>query len=265
MGNHPDYQVLEPDPESKSGEIKIDAIRELSLSESLSAHAGGYKLTVIVPAERMNHYAANALLKTLEEPTAYRLFLLLSARPNSLSATVRSRCQHTHIPAPPEDLALKWLRPRWRGEQDSLLALRLANGAPLAALALMGSEMLGHREDLLREFLELGRGGGNPVSCAAAWMKLDLPLLFEWMAAWVADILRLGAGQGQARLCNPDHGGALAEQAGRIEAAVLHRYWQRLTQARTQLSTSNLNPQLLLETLLSHWHYIGARGSHGRT
>ncbi len=265
VGNHPDYRILEPDPESKSGEIKIDAVRDLSQSESLSAQAGGYKLTVIAPAERMNHYAANALLKTLEEPTSSSLFVLLSTRPNALPATVRSRCQHIHFPVPAEDLALAWLTRRWSSDLDCLLTLRLANGAPLAALDLMDSDMLRRREALLNEFLELGRGGGNPVSCAAAWMKLDLPLLLDWMGAWVADMLRLEAGQGQARLTNPDHGGALAEQAGRVHAASLHRYWQRLTEARTQLSGSNLNPQLVLETLLSHWHYIGAREHHGRT
>lgn len=264
-GNHPDYRTLQPDADSKSGEIKIDAVRELAGGEALSAQSGGYKITLISPAERMNRYAANALLKTLEEPVASSLFVLISARPAALPATVRSRCQRLHLPLPDEALALNWLKPRCPEGSDDLLALRLANGAPLAALRLLSSDMLPRREDLLREFLQLGRGAINPVPCAAAWMKLDLPLLFEWMGTWVADILRLGAGQGEARLNNPDHAAALAEQATRLDAAALHRFWQRLVEARGQLDGSNLNPQLLLENLLTHWYDIGVHQPHGRT
>ena len=83
-------------------------------------------------------------------------------------------------------------------------------------------------------------------------MKLDLPLLFEWMSGWVTDILRLGSGYPAARMSNPDRSGDLGRQAHRMSTVALHRFWCRLVEAR-ELLHSNLNPQLLLESLLAQW------------
>lgn len=249
-GSHPDLRRVEPDPESKSGEIKIDAIRDLAQEEGLCAHSGGNKVVIIAPAERMNGAAANSLLKTLEEPTPSTQMLLVTAHPGRLLPTIRSRCQQLHLPPPPESEALAWLREH-TGVADPSLALRLANGAPLEAQRLLDPELLRQREQALEAFLALGEGRADPVATAEAWMKMDLPLLFEWLGGWVADILRLGSRQPTPRLNNPDRAKQLALHAGKSPLQ-LHRFWQQVVESGELLHT-NLNPQLMLESLLAQW------------
>lgn len=250
-GTHPDFLLLGPDAESKSGEIKIEAIRNLTEQSSLSTSAGGHRVVIVAPAERMNRHAANSLLKTLEEPVASTLIVLVTDHPGRMLATIRSRCQQLHLTPPAESDAQDWLRQR-TGADDPLLLLRLANGAPIAAEALLDSELLELRNTLLNAFFTLAEGRGDPVKIAESWMKLDLPLLLEWMGGWVADILRVGSRHPAARLTNPDRGGDFSRQAELLDPEALHRFWRRVVEAREQLQ-SNLNPQLMLESLLAQW------------
>ncbi len=88
---HPDLMWLSP--EGKAELIKIDAVRGVSEFLTQTAQQGGYRVVVIPSADRMNIASANALLKSLEEPGANTLILLLSNAPHLLLPTIRSRCQ----------------------------------------------------------------------------------------------------------------------------------------------------------------------------
>src|SRR5687767_577703 len=79
---HPDVTRLSP--EGESTQILIQSVRDLSADLALTAHARGYKVAIISPAEAMNHFAANALLKTLEEPPKRTLVLLVTSQPSRL-------------------------------------------------------------------------------------------------------------------------------------------------------------------------------------
>lgn len=87
-GAHPDVTVLTPEGD----EIKIDAIRRVIEALTLSPFEGKKKVVIIEDAERMNRSAANAFLKTLEEPPDHSLIVLLSSNPDGLPSTIRSRC-----------------------------------------------------------------------------------------------------------------------------------------------------------------------------
>lgn len=89
--------------------ISIHQIRALDDFVYLSGHQTGLKIILIHPAEAMNHAAANALLKKLEEPPEQVLFILVSHQPQRLPATVRSRCQQIAMPLPDQQTALHWL------------------------------------------------------------------------------------------------------------------------------------------------------------
>ena len=90
---HPDFLLIEPDREMANPQIKIEQIRELEEQIVYQPLVGAKKIFLIDDADRMTIGAANALLKTLEEPPAHSLLLLISSRPSALPATVRSRCQ----------------------------------------------------------------------------------------------------------------------------------------------------------------------------
>jgi DNA polymerase III subunit delta' len=90
QANHPDVLVLRP--ESKSRIITIDQMRELMRAVNLKPSAAQYKVGVIVAADRLNVQAANAFLKTLEEPPANSILILLTTEPQRILETILSRC-----------------------------------------------------------------------------------------------------------------------------------------------------------------------------
>jgi len=117
--------------------IGVERIRELREFIEMSSHLGGRKVVLINPAERLHVSAANALLKTLEEPSPGTLFALVSARPQQLLPTLRSRCFRLDFRVPSNLEALRWLREEGIDHPEAVLAH--AGNAPLAAADLARS------------------------------------------------------------------------------------------------------------------------------
>lgn len=98
--SHPDLHWLRPEGQT----IKIDGIRRLRTALSRASVAGKGHVVVLEKAHRLGREAANALLKTLEEPTGQATFILLSSRPSSLLRTIASRLQKLYFPQDPNRL-----------------------------------------------------------------------------------------------------------------------------------------------------------------
>ena len=148
--SHPDFRRVEPEALAKepvvtdeddeaparkgkpSIEIKIEQVRALSDFLNIGSHRGKLRVALIHPAEDMNVYAANALLKALEEPPPGAVFILVSHRPARLLPTVRSRCVALAVPIPPREAALQWLSAQ--GAKNAERWLAYAGGAPLRAM-----------------------------------------------------------------------------------------------------------------------------------
>jgi DNA polymerase-3 subunit delta' len=117
-----------------SRDIRVDELRQAIAWSRQTASRGNAKVMLLHPAPAMNAIAANALLKTLEEPPG-RLRLLLTANdPDALLPTIRSRCQRVALGLPARDVALDWLRAQ--GCDEPQVLLDAAGGRPLDALAL---------------------------------------------------------------------------------------------------------------------------------
>ncbi len=250
-GSHPDFQWVGPDAESKSGEIKIEAIRALTGGAALTAQSGGHKVVMIEPAHRMNTSAANSLLKTLEEPTRDTLIILLTDQPARLLPTIRSRCQQVLFQAPAQADALAWLEGKIK-HADGAILLALASGAPLLALQLDDPELLAARGRMLNQFLALGEPKEDPVALAGTWGGFDNRLLLEWLSGWVIDLIRLKSTTEPPHLFNQDQAQALQGLADKLNSEILHRYLGLIYEARG-LIDSNLNPLLVVERLLIEW------------
>jgi DNA polymerase-3 subunit delta' len=245
-GTHPDLKTIMPEAPGKA--IRIDAIRDYTSKESLTAQAGGYKIVIVEPADAMNRSAANSLLKTLEEPVEWTFILLISAQPERLPATIRSRCRQLQMKLPQRGLAVRWLA----GEVDQMdpaLLLSLASGAPLRARALADSELLGLRVKLLDEFAAIIEGKADPVAVAASWNRLDPSLVVGWYSGWLTDCLRLKTDPDYVDLINPDQRNRLQEIGESIEFKRLFGYIDDAHRALLALG-SQLNQQLMLESLL---------------
>lgn len=254
-GTHPDRIRLAPDPDGKSQEIRVDAVRDMIEGEARSAHRGQCKVILIEPADQLNRAAANSLLKTLEEPSSQTVMILVSAEPNRLPATIRSRCQCLTMPLPTEAEALAWLSPRV-GEADPRQLLQLASGAPVRALAYRDGDLGAQREERFAGFEAVLRGVRDPIAEAGAWNALESRLSCHWLSSWVSDLLRLVADRDCAQLANPDKRAVLLSLAQGLDAAELHRVLQRIFRARAVVDTT-INKQLLLESLLIELAQLG--------
>ena len=254
VGTHPDYVLIGPDPEGKSDEIRVDAVRRLAESDALTAHRGGHKVIVLDPAQNLNLSAANSLLKTLEEPSSGTLLFLVCEQPGRLPATIRSRCQDLKVPVPSESQALEWLQLH-AGSPDAATLLRLAQGAPLKALALADEDRLPVRARTFAGFIEVARGSRDPIAEAAAWNQHEPAILLDWLSGWISDLLRLACGHPSPRLTNQDKFEDLRDLAGALDPRAGHRYLQQVLDARAS-DRSPINRILLYESLLVGWARI---------
>lgn len=141
LSAHPDIHRLVP--EKKSRVISVDAMRTRMIAPmDMSSFQGGWKAGVVLGADRMKEEAANAFLKTLEEPPPHTLFLLLTDRAERLLPTIVSRCQRIDLP----DAGARTLPEPWRGRvieilSDGALAGRVSRAGAAARLAAILAEL----------------------------------------------------------------------------------------------------------------------------
>jgi len=247
-GTHADVRFITLAEDSN--QITIDQIRELIAFMGLTSQQGGYKIVVIDPADHMNNAAANALLKSLEEPPPASLLILIASRPVRLPATIRSRCQQLPFQLPPEEQAMDWLRGQDGFTSDESLSLKLAQGAPLAALA--NGAQGGDRQALFSDLAAIIEGRRDPVGIAAAWLKLDIKLSLYWVYTLLVDMIRLKAVSTPPMFMNSDFKADLARMAQKMDIKALYQRLDQLLETWRQLETP-VNKQLLLEDLLLAW------------
>jgi DNA polymerase III subunit delta' len=248
---HPDFHRVTT-AEDKSA-ILVDQIRELSQKLALTSQYNGWKIAVVTPADAMNANAANSLLKTLEEPSANTLLLLVTARPARLPATIRSRCQAIRISSPSTDAAIAWLnqhssRPDWPA------LLKIAGGGPLLAQELADNELMQGRLDFYQMLMQLRNGRSNPINCSVEANKEDLPLVLRLLQSWTADLITLATigDPLEPGIINADALVMLQNALMGINLRGLHAFLDRINQA-IALSTTSVNGQMLLEGLLMDW------------
>ncbi len=259
VGNHPDIREIFPEEPGKA--IKIDAIRALVNQSILSVVEARYRVFIVYPAESMGLAAANALLKTLEEPVDRTLLILITANPGRLLPTIRSRCQHFVFSIPKRQQALDWLTGENgldRGRANDLL--QLAKGGPLLARDMSQGDELQHYQQRLKAFLLLAGKQADPVAVAEEWQKQqDLRVLLDYMKRWLTDLIRFG---NDAELPDNQASGSVGDLktlANRLDLVAVYKLLDSLFEIERQL-TNNINPQLALEQLLLHWVYINRMG-----
>ncbi len=248
-GNHPDVRILDDDGET----IKIDQIRELQRELSLSPHEGRYRLTLLCNFERATLSAANALLKTLEEPAPQVILILTAADPGALLSTIVSRCQAIGLRPLPTEETFEALQTGWQvpSEQARLLAQLASGRLGWAVRALEDKSLLDRRERHLHELLEVLRMNRVERLAYAQSLSRDPVELKEtirlWLTVW-RDLLLLQSGS-RTTITNLDWLAVLQEVAHQSNmdqvAATVTRLWAALTNME-----SNVNPRLNLEVVL---------------
>ena len=184
---HPDWIAVHPIDESK--QIRIEQIRELGQELSLTSHQGGYKVGVIAPADVLNRFAANALLKTLEEPPPRTVLILVVTQPSRLPATILSRCQRVRIAAPERSQAVAWLQAT-RGPGDWNAVLDIIGDAPMQAADVDPDAVVQIGTEVSRGLEDAVAGRSDPVATAERWTRAELPLRLRCFENWLTERIR---------------------------------------------------------------------------
>ena len=257
-GSHPDQRLVVPEEPGKM--IRIDAIRELAAKSVLSAQEGGYRVFLIEPAEAMNRAAANALLKTLEEPSSRTVLILVTSHPDRLAATIRSRCQVLKFKIPADADVRAWLTGQaGQSELDELLAI--GSGAPLRALQAREQGWLEESRRLGQELLTLKRRKANPITIVEEWEKRPLPLLSDSLKRCLSDLVKLASGLHDAVIYHPGMRDDLQCLSEGIDLQMLYGFNDELLRLDRDRSR-NLNVQMQLEYIVNRWLQITRPGGH---
>jgi DNA polymerase-3 subunit delta' len=266
-GNHPDVRVsgmetqaatLKADEAARQKELKIATVRAWQQDVALRPYEAARRVLILHDAERLSEEAANAMLKTLEEPPDHAL-LILVADSAALLPTIVSRCRSLRLRTVPRARIIGALQARGAEPAHAELLAALSAGRIGWALArLADPDELHRRQEQLTTLLQLA---GADRSAGLRWAEQrakeyrggEQALVFDWIALWQAwwrDVLLTAVDAGEA-VVNVDQRALLAAVARSVPPAVAAEFLQRLTLAARQLR-ENANPQLVLESLTFH-------------
>ncbi len=194
-GAHPDWFWLRP--EEGKHQIKIDPVRETIRSLGFTTTISRRKVALFEPAEAMNRNAANALLKSLEEPPGDAVLILLSHNPSRLPVTIRSRCQAIAVPMPSDEVALEWLVDSvGLKREQATQALSAAGGSPLRAVAYHEQEMVPAHRELRNRLAALATGRETIPAVVSSVRDVAPDTVWLWLSTLSAERLRQSVGQG---------------------------------------------------------------------
>ncbi|MBI2379899.1 MAG: DNA polymerase III subunit delta' [Gammaproteobacteria bacterium] len=238
-GTHPDFQRVAPEEGKK--QIGIAQVRELRERLAQTAQQGRWRVAVLAPADAMNVNSANALLKTLEEPGADTVLILVTARLSAVPITVRSRCRLLAQALPVREQSAAWLRDQGL-DSEALDAALAEEPAPLRALDLVTSGALAARREWVAAFEALASGRAEPVSSANRLGTASLSEILVCFQRFLAQRARAGiAGAGELRFA------------------------ERLAEAKAlSQSTANVNGLLILESLFTVWFELQSKLRHSK-
>jgi len=254
---NPDFRLIQPDalaamdesPEKEGGkkasrEISVDQIRALSTFVNLSAHSGGYRVVLIHPAEAMNNNSANALLKTLEEPTDKLLFILVTHKPQQLLPTILSRSLSFAVPMPSTDISSTWLKQQ--GVDDPALLLAQSGFAPLLALQWAGEGAAIQEHKLVLEAVKQTTRF-DAIALAEQLQRAAPVNVIHFLQQWCYDLASYKLA-GVIRYY-PQQADLIKNISKNISLQALLRYVKELQTAKG-VAFHPLNPKLLFESIL---------------
>lgn len=189
--NYPDVKIIEP----KAGvdSIKISQVREMISELAIKPYSGDWRINIIDGAEKMTPEAQNSLLKSLEEPLSYNIFILVTSHPQSILPTIRSRCQSYHFqPLSMVEMEAAFFEQGEFEKQAVTEAVRAAGGSPRMALYLLNNgEIQKERTHYLRELYSLLKGDEIKIFTLAEVLSKDKTTsqeMLEFFIHWFYEV-----------------------------------------------------------------------------
>jgi DNA polymerase III subunit delta' len=268
-GNYPDVRVagmaaqtagLKADEAARQKDLKIDTVREWQSDISLRPYEGRQRVFILHDAEKLTEAAANAMLKTLEEPPPYATLVLVANTSGDLMPTIVSRCQPLKLRPVPRATIVAALRERYGlAEGDASLLAAWSSGRPGWALRMVEApQELEARQEQLATLVALH---GQPRAAGFRWAEdrakeyrageqAAVFAALELWQSWWRDLLLTAADCPEA-IVHVDRRDELRQAATRYHIPDIHAFIARLDAAARQLR-ENVNPQLALENVVLH-------------
>lgn len=252
-GTHPNYTIISPEEEGKL--IKIEQIREIIEQLNKTSQDGNYKVVILEPIEAMNIAAANALLKTLEEPAGKVCFILISHRLFSVPATIRSRCQTINFNIPSTSVASHWIQQQIQITDNELeILLVLTDNIPLQALNLIKNDSIKQYESLIKAILENTPKKLSLTQLANFFQGIEITNILNIFMLIIMELIRFHANQPIKLLNRYLKPQLLSSKIDTLNIFELYHLLDKIYNAkRLACSKVNLNNQLLLEDLIIDW------------
>ena len=263
--HHPDVLWLMPEEEAvrrklaarsdfdhvPSREIRVDQVRRLQERLALRPLEATRKVVLLLPAEAMNPQAQNAFLKTLEEPPADTVLLLVTAAPDRLLPTLRSRCIRVAFGPLPHAFVREEVQRRLEVTPEVAEAVAsLADGSLERALAL-DAEHLSDRRGRIERFEGVTGSDLRTVlrfADEAGSSREDAEATLALLTVWVRDVAVARAG-GES-LFHPELRPLAEKVAARLDDDALHRRFRLIDEAMVAIRQRNASPRLQLERML---------------
>lgn len=228
-GTHPDFYFIFPE---EGGRIRIDTIRELIHHLSKTGYVSCRKVVLIHEPESMQAGAANALLKTLEEPLGnFVLFILVSDQAFLLPATLRSRCQVIEFKPAFDQATQRWLSQALHSSDNVSEWLRLKEGAPLAVIDYHQKQLFEKENQWREQFQNLLLQQEAPLKIAKSWSEENSVQLLDFLQRELIERIQENIYSKQAR-----HWFVLLTELQSAKQKILQK--------------ANLNIQLMMESLV---------------
>jgi len=255
-GTYPDLLVIEPEQDKANPQIKIDRVREIERHVIYRPLLSARKICIIDDADRLNANAANAFLKTLEDPPEHSLFILVTSRPLRLLATVRSRCLTLRFsPATPDQFEGALTLKQATAIEDARFLSQVCGNRIGVALRTDLPELRSRHD----RFFDLCRDEtlAHPTAVLQQAEELSkaqpFPEVIDWLSHGLRDVLLMTLGTRQDLLLHQSQIPLLERIADSLTPADVVDLLDFL-QTLEQASTQNLNLQLCLENFLFRFH-----------
>jgi DNA polymerase III subunit delta' len=247
---HPDFIVEKP----LRGMIRIDRVRHVQSFFQFAPVEAFYRIAIVDDAHSMNRAAQNALLKTLEEPPAGRVLILVSAKPFLLLPTVRSRCRRIRFGPIRNDILAEILQQHGLDREKVSLIASTSGGSVARALEMSASHFLGFRGqiiDMLADSQSVGIRGNLELSTEISKDR-DLALDAIGIAlSWIRDLLAVKEGSVGSRVINSDLLDRIVFSAEHLTREQLFSIYDELVKASDLVEAEiNVNRNLIMDVLL---------------
>ncbi|WP_109078071.1 DNA polymerase III subunit delta' [Aggregatibacter kilianii] len=241
--SHPDFHLI---ASIENKDIGVDQIRAMNEQATQHAQQNGNKVIYIEQAHRLTEAAANAILKTLEEPRPNTYFILQCDMQKALLPTIYSRCQVWNILPPETAVAVQWLQSQTSAETSEIsTALRVNYGRPLLALAMLEQNLLEQRREFLRQFWLFYRRC-SPLALLPFFNKEIVLQQLDWLSAFLSDSLKNKLNIREDWICQDIERGVVQFSQG-LSAQALLKATQIVGKVRSDLAAnSTLNLELIL-------------------